>query len=121
MKGESMLPKSNARTQGGQGILLLANWRFPEGDWEIVRTLFETNDKFFIVHLEAAGTGHPFRTALYEPFQFVTRQMLIDLYQTYFVGLHTCDKGFVELGCFGNPPTTMDLEAARQMALEYAT
>ena len=116
-----MLPKSNARTQGGRDILLLANWRFPEGDWELVRTLFETNDTFFIVHLDAAYAGHPFRTVLHEPFQFVTRQMLIDLYQTYNVGLNTCDTGYVELGCFGNPPTTMDLEAARRMALEYAT
>ena len=116
-----MLPRSNARTSRGDDVLILASFEYPEGDAELVHSLFETNDRFFIVHPKAANSGHPFRSALYEPMRLVTRQMLIDLYRTYHVALATGDNGYVEIRSWHpNVPTSTELEAARQEAFQYA-
>ena len=116
-----MLPRSNARTTRGSDVLLLASFSWPTGDWEIVQTLFETNDQFFVVHPDTDVSVNPLLSCNHEPYRFITRQGLVDIYRTYNVALWTSDKGFMELDCLGHIPTTIELEAARRMALQYNT
>lgn len=114
-----MLPRSNARTSRGSDVLLLASFSWPTGDWEIVHTLFETNEQFFIVHPDTDVSDSPLLSCKHEPYRFVTRQGLVDLHRTYHVALWTSDKGFMELDCLGHRATTAELEAARREALQY--
>tara|TARA_B100000519_G_C13997495_1_gene322334 strand:+ start:191 stop:547 length:357 start_codon:yes stop_codon:yes gene_type:complete len=113
-----MLPYSNNSNSEGLEILSLACWRFPEGDWELIQTLFETNERFFIVHPEARGIGNPLNSGKFEPYKFVTRRELIDQFDgSYFVELATSDRGYVEVRSVGNPCTTAEMEQARREML----
>lgn len=110
-----MLPYSNNSNSEGLEILSLACWRFPEGDWELIQTLFETNERFFIVHPEARGNGNPLDSGKFEPYKFLTRRELVDEYHGfYFVELATSDKGYVELYSVGNPCTSDEMTQARR-------